>query len=130
MELSGVLLFQIGKTGEDVRLERRAGVCLDPFNQIFEWVSDHFGLLDHLDDFLLVLSSHIPPPAQGPSACHCIPFRPAAARSGPADLLVSTTARLFSPRILRRRRRRRADRKSTRLNSSHGSISYAGFYLK
>src|SRR6266536_2265181 len=108
MELSGVLLFQIGKTGEDVRLERRAGVCLDPFNQIFEWVSDHFGLLDHLDDFLLVLSSHIPPPAQGPSAVHCSPFRPAAARSARADLLVSTAARRSSPPFPRRRPRRRA----------------------
>src|SRR5208282_6836173 len=31
---------------------------------------------------------------------------------------------------LRLRRRRRRDRKSTRLNSSHGSISYAVFCLK
>src|SRR5690242_21568399 len=33
-------------------------------------------------------------------------------------------------RLGRRRRRRARDRKSTRLNSSHMSISYAVFYLK
>src|SRR6266700_3674251 len=50
VKMSRVLLFQIGKTGEDVRLERRPQIRLDPFNQIFEWVSDHFGLLDHIVD--------------------------------------------------------------------------------
>src|SRR2546422_4669010 len=34
------------------------------------------------------------------------------------------------PRAARRRIRRRGDRKSTRLNSSHGYISYAVFCLK
>src|SRR2546429_6255510 len=34
------------------------------------------------------------------------------------------------PRHARRRRRRARDRKSTRLNSSHGYISYAVFCLK
>src|SRR5205809_2402437 len=37
--------------------------------------------------------------------------------------------RLIQPYLLRRLRRRR-DRKSTRLNSSHGYISYAVFCLK
>src|SRR2546422_1150778 len=37
---------------------------------------------------------------------------------------------VFGPTILRSRRARRGDRKSTRLNSSHGYISYAVFCLK
>src|SRR6266566_3418468 len=61
MELSGVLLFQIGETGEHLRLKGRPRVRLGLFDQIFERVSDLFSLLDHLTDFLLGLSSHTSP---------------------------------------------------------------------
>src|SRR6266436_7234959 len=43
---------------------------------------------------------------------------------------VPTERGLEAPRCARRRRRARQDRKSTRLNSSHGYISYAVFCLK
>src|SRR5438128_5758790 len=55
---------------------------------------------------------------------------PAAARDLPADL---RHRRLFWRRVLLPRGEHRLshqDRKSTRLNSSHGSISYAVFCLK
>src|SRR5438128_5774953 len=47
------------------------------------------------------------------------------------ESIVTTCPRTLSSRELRPRAPRRApDRKSTRLNSSHGSISYAVFCLK
>src|SRR6476620_11993981 len=69
--------------------------------------------------------------------------RPAPTRSGmSARVLLGPAARLVSfghhislfiadpRRTIRAPRRRRADRKSTRLNSSHANISYAVFCLK
>src|SRR5438128_4773896 len=51
-----------------------------------------------------------------------------------SDLVLPDLAVARPPHITRRRsgraRRRTGDRKSTRLNSSHGSISYAVFCLK
>src|SRR5947207_14280000 len=49
---------------------------------------------------------------------------------GPQRFLESAQRRIHPPRRPRHRRRERADRKSTRLNSSHTVISYAVFCLK
>src|SRR2546430_10399884 len=48
----------------------------------------------------------------------------------PRQLRVPSRARLARLSALRRRNHPRADRKSTRLNSSHSQISYAVFCLK
>src|SRR3712207_7346582 len=50
--------------------------------------------------------------------------------AGSRDPLAGAVERLLLLRAARRARRHAADRKSTRLNSSHANISYAVFCLK
>src|SRR5256884_9863058 len=59
-------------------------------------------------------------------------IRRPSALPGPREVAISSAAfrAPASSRSVRGRRRRRSDRKSTRLNSSHGYISYAVFCLK
>src|SRR2546422_10857126 len=60
-------------------------------------------------------------------------FRSGVAGPAPASALSADPAELHHPAWVRRaagRDRGRTDRKSTRLNSSHGYISYAVFCLK
>src|SRR6266566_4085337 len=60
LELGGLFLVQVRETGEYLGLKRRAGVGLCFFDQFFERIGDHFGLLDHFGDLLLGVS-HLPP---------------------------------------------------------------------
>src|SRR2546422_3825707 len=57
-------------------------------------------------------------------------FRSPTRRAGAASTSSSSTTRSRSRASSKPRRRERTDRKSTRLNSSHGYISYAVFCLK
>src|SRR5260221_6414448 len=52
------------------------------------------------------------------------------AAAGATELDLAYFIAVTGPGRARSRRRRRGDRKSTRLNSSHTVISYAGFCLK
>src|SRR5256884_4017597 len=59
-----------------------------------------------------------------------LPIFPTKIPTAAAQKSSSTSWPRFSRRACKPRKRRRQDRKSTRLNSSHGYISYAVFCLK
>src|SRR5207245_9096654 len=80
--------------------------------------------------YTTLFRSHVHQPGQ-----HCITFRGDHARAGrDCDLALAAhgfdaISAHYNHRVLQRRPAK-TDRKSTRLNSSHGSISYAVFCLK
>src|SRR3712207_7906161 len=80
--------------------------------------------------YTLSLHDALPISARGPPAPHRCRAEPGAAAGRPADGAHGDRGRPQRLRARGARHRRRPDRKSTRLNSSHANISYAVFCLK